>query len=331
MDNKRISWWRHLFGLFGLVVVLGVIAALWLNRQAVTDWWRLQGYNPPAAIVALADDDSMTAEARHDFYVNRPELKDKNNFNEACSKRSEHTIVLGCYVEGQNGIYILKVNDSRLQGVEQVTAAHEMLHAAYDRLDGKEKRHINDLLMKYYRHGLKDERILGNLEVYRETEPNQVVNEMHSIFGTEITNLPAPLERYYKRYFTNRAKIANYAITYQSEFTSRENEVKSYDTQLTNLKLQIDQLKIGVAAGRAKLDSLRNEMSQQRHSGNTDAYNQNVTVYNRAVDDYNAKVERLKSQISRYNQLVNQRNAIVLEEQELSQAIDSHAETMAPQ
>ena len=36
--------------------------------------------------------------------------------------------------------YIYNVNDERLNGLKEVTAAHEMLHAAYERLPESDKK-----------------------------------------------------------------------------------------------------------------------------------------------------------------------------------------------
>lgn len=331
MKSSQISFRRRIAGLVALIAVIAVGVWMLLHWQAVNDWWKLRGYTPPSAIAALASDDTMTTQARHDFYVNHPALEGKSEFNQHCSSNSEHTIVLGCYVGNQNGIYLLQVSDLRLNGVEQVTAAHEMLHAAYDRLNSSDKKRVDAMLLDYYRHGLNDPRIEANLKIYQKTEPGNVVNEMHSIFGTEIAKLPAPLEQYYKRYFTDRAKIAAYAQSYQAEFTSRQAAVKAYDNQLSGLKQQIQAAESDLKQRQTQLTSMQAQMNEERSDGNIGSYNQNVEAYNSQVDSYNAEVQSLKELINEYNAIVNERNSVVLQEQDLAQAIDSHApEAVAP-
>ena len=78
----------------------------------------------------------MTDKGRNLFYVYDPQLLDKDGFNTQCTIE-EQSIVLGCY-DG-SGIYLYDISDVRLEGVEEVTSAHEMLHAAYGRLSAKEK------------------------------------------------------------------------------------------------------------------------------------------------------------------------------------------------
>jgi hypothetical protein len=294
---------------------LGLIA---VNRQNIIDWWRLRDYQAPVAIAQLASQDTMTGFGRKVFYVNQPVVSTKASSSLDCpNDGGEQTIVLGCYHSGQEGIFLLSVTDMRLMGVEQVTAAHEMLHAAYERLDGKERARIDGLLQDYYRHDLHDQRILQTIEAYKKSEPHDVVNEMHSIFGTEIANLPAPLEQYYQRYFTNRKQVAAFASQYQSEFTSRRMRVAQADTQLEQLKAQIDAAEADLNSKQKSIASQQATLLGQRNSGNIAAYNAGVPAYNQLVDDYNNEIGRVQSLINQYNQLVASRNAVALEEDQL--------------
>ena len=110
--------------------------AAWMviNRQAVVDWWRLSQYKPSAAVKQLADNDTMIGRGRDLFYISDPQIQDSAAFNKACKNEGEKTIVLGCYK--LQDIYLYNVTDARFNGVKEVTAAHEMLHAAYERLSG---------------------------------------------------------------------------------------------------------------------------------------------------------------------------------------------------
>src|SRR5690606_3442881 len=108
-------------------------------------------------------------------------------------------IVLGCFVEGQ-GIYLYNVSDERLDGVKEVTAAHEVLHAGYSRLSSRDKARINHLLDQAFQAN-NDERIKETVETYRKRDPSIVSNELHSILATEARELPSELEEHYRRYF----------------------------------------------------------------------------------------------------------------------------------
>jgi uncharacterized protein YaaR (DUF327 family) len=320
---------RLLTALFILLWLIG-IAALIINQQALIDWWKLRGYEPPMSISRLADQTTMTDYGRKIFYVNRPRLENKSSFANSCRNAAseEQTIVLGCYHGGQGGIFLLSVTDDRLNGVQQVTAAHEMLHGAYERLDADEKSKIDTMLTTYYRNSLKDERVLKTIDAYKNTEPNDLANEMHSIFATEVSNLPAELESYYKKYFTNRAKVVDYAAQYQEAFTSRQAKLKQYEQQLAVVKSQINRKEDQLRAAQQDIETRQQQLSAQRESGNISAYNAGVASYNALVDNYNADIEDLKELINLYNQIVNQYNNLAEEQGQLIDELDS--EVAAP-
>lgn len=301
-----------------VIVVAGIIQA-----QPIMDWWRLRGYTAPANIEAVASDTTMTDTAKHLFYLNRPDIASKAAFRSKCPDYGEKTIVIGCYQSPQRGIYVLAVDDSRLQGIEQVTAAHEMLHAAYDRLKSSEKKKVDQELQDYAEHGLTDERIKGILDSYKQTEPGQQLNEMHSIFGTEIAILPQPLEQYYARYFSDRHKVAAYAERYQSAFTSRRQQIADYDARLAAENKQVKANLAKLDAQSKEIDAIQQQLDNLRSSGNIAVYNAGVGDYNQRVNAYNSLLDETKTQISKYNQEVDERNALAAETTELQQAIDS--------
>jgi len=320
---------RHRLGLVFLLFWLVVLSLVALNWQNIQDWQALRNYHPPAAVAQLANQDTMTPYARKLFYVNHPDIEDKAMFVKSCPNNGgEQTIILGCYHGGQHGIFVLSVSDPRLDGVLQVTAGHEMLHAAYDRLSSADRNKVDAMLMDYYNHGLHDQRIQAVIAAYKKTEPQDVVNEMHSVFSTEIASLPAPLEAYYKRYFTNRQQVARFAAQYQQEFTSRHDAVKQDDAQLAQWKAQIDSLNAELQLRQTLISQQQQTLQAQRASGNYQAYNAGVPDYNALVDQYNAEVSQLKLLITQYNQLVVARNSIVLQEQQLNSELSTKANTI---
>lgn len=311
-----------------LVLTLALLAlpfVVFFKAQALVDWWQLRGYTPPAAVARLAAQDTMTAYARHVFYVNHPDLEsDANQFRSDCNE-TEKTIVLGCYHGNQDGIFIYNVSDPRLGGVQQVTAAHEMLHAAYDRLSSKDRNYVDGLLQDYFNNDLKDQRVIDTINSYRETEPNDVVNEMHSVFGTEITSLPPPLEQYYERYFTDRHAVTDFADSYQSEFTGREDQIKADDAQLAQMKAGIDAEESSLDSQRSQIDSDRSKLDAERSAGDASRYNTDVPGFNQQVNAYNAAADQLRADIQAYNNLVNQRNSIARELASLSKSLDTRS------
>lgn len=234
--------------------------------------------------------------------------------------------MLGCYRPGV-GIYILRVEDARLAGVQQVTAAHEMLHAAYDRLSGSERSKVNSLIKNAYA-ALKNDRITSTINQYQQAGAD-TTDELHSILGTEVRQLPPELESYYQRYFSDRGQVVSYSERYEKAFTDRKNKVEAYDAQLAALKTKIDKAESDLTARGAQLEADRARLDALLTSRNTSAYNAAVPTYNAQVQAYNALIATTKADITTYNQVVIERNAIALEEQELVKAIDSRLDTIA--
>lgn len=307
---------RRRFGLVALAIVVLAIVLAVADRQGIYDWVRLHDYTPDAAISQLAADDTMTPYAQRVFYVNHPQLDNKASFAPQCPSGTEQSVVLGCYHPSQDGIWILAVSDSRLKGIEQVTSAHETLHALYGRLSAAKRQQVDTWLINYYHHGLTDPTIKQQIAEYQKTEPHDVVNEMHSVFGTEAANLPAALENYYRQYFTDRQALVGDYHYYEKALSQRVTEINHDDSQLQALKAQINSGQNGLAAAAAALDRRQAALDSER-AADPGAYNAAVPSYNAQVAAYNSQLEAVRSLISRYNALVAARNKLALEQQQL--------------
>lgn len=315
---------RYLSRLILIAVLAAAIFGGFTHVRALTDWVKLRNYVAPANVAQLATQDTMTGYARHLFYVNHPVIESNVSQFRANCAQNEQTIVLGCYHGGDMGIEIYDVKDSRLAGVEQVTAAHEMLHAAYDRMSSKDKAGVDAMLEDYYKNDLTDQRVKDTIDAYKKSEPNDVVNEMHSVFGTEVPSLPGPLENYYKKYFSDRSRVTSYAANYEDEFTSRMNQIAADDQQLTQMKSQIQSEESDLDSQLASLQADRARI--ERSSSDSD-----VNQYNARVNAYNAGIRTLQNDIAVYNSLVSERNSIAADLQSLQSSLDTRLTTQAAQ
>jgi hypothetical protein len=314
------------------VAIILILAAfgVWQKKYDIYDFVRLRNYNPPAAVVQLAKDTTMTSKAKNIFYANHPQISDRQTFAKQCltSNNQEATIVLGCY--DRTGIYIFKVTDVQLNGVEQVTAAHEMLHAAYDRLSSSERKKIDSLVMAQFAN-LNDPRISQLAKSYEKQKPGSVPNEMHSIIATEVKEIDSELENYYMRYFTNRQKIVEFASSYQKKFEDLKALVEKIDGDLALRKSEIDNKEQQLKLLQSDLQSEKAQMDKLFVSGQNRAYNNLVEDYNNKVSQYNQGVEDVKQIIEEYNRLVWQRNEYALRQQVLAKNIDSRLTTIQEQ
>lgn len=322
--NNTIPRRSHHVGLAVILVIwLAAVGLLLVNRQSIIDWWRLRGYVPPAAVVQLANEDTMTSYTRHLFYLNRPDLLPTvTSFRTYCPENL-NTIVLGCYHPDQDGIFIYTVTDPTLAGVQQVTAAHEVLHAVYARLSGSARAKLDTELLNYDKHGLTNPLVKAEVKLYQKTEPSSVMDEMSCTFGTEIANLPAPLEAYYDKYFSDRAAIVAYEQKYQAAFSIRQTIVAQDDAQLASMKTQINSVEAQLQSSLSALNTQLANLMSLRNATDISDYNAGVPAYNNSVDAYNASVQNVENLVNQYNQLVTTRNQVAGQLTTLASALDT--------
>ncbi len=294
------------------------------NRFLIVDEVKNFNYVPGVEIQELAEKAHFTSAGRRIFYASRPEVDDKGLFAQNCPKK-ERTIVLGCYT-GTN-IYILKVDDPKLAGVMEVTAAHEMLHGAYQRLSSGERNRINSLLEKQYAQ-LEDKRVLELVESYRADDASQVVNEMHSIFPTEVGQLLPELEEYYKKYFTDRLKVVQTANQYEAVFNELQQKLDLLEGQISTQKAQIDQVQEKLNKERVEIEQLKSQMDGYKQAGRFNEHDALVPRYNSLVKAYNSQIPSLEAKINNYNKLVEERNKLVVSKQKLYETLSTGVESL---
>jgi len=308
-----------------LLVLLAAAVLTWTNRYNIYDWSRLQSYTPSAVVEQLSSKSGMSSYGQRLFYVNYPQISDRTTFNSQCTT-TEQTIVLGCYTGTH--IYVFKVDDPKLAGVEEVTAAHEMLHVAYQRLSPSEKMRIDGLVQAAYKR-VDDPNLVQVVAGYQKTEPGQEANELHSILGTEYANVGPELEAYYAKYFADRTKVVTLANNYKKVFQDIENQVEKYDADLSLRKAEITRREAALDTKAAQLEAQNSQMDANLRAGRSGAYNAQVYSYNSGVNAYNAEVAAVKNLIAEYNNLVQTRNNLALQQQGLAQSLDSRVNSIS--
>ena len=307
--------------------MLGVVSLLlWFHRQDVRDWLVVQRYTAPSEIVSLAERTTMTPHGRFLFYASTPEVDDASTFNDRCERREAASAALGCYHRG--AIYIYRVSDKKLDGIQEVTAAHEMLHAAWDRLSTKERQRIAVLLERTYER-VKTPELKKRMEYYERQQPGERSNELHSIFGTETRVLGDELDEYYASYFDDRQAVVALHQSYRSVFEMLEQETSDLKYKIEKYAIQINE---AVAAYNTSIDQFNSAVIR---------HNQHLTSVDRtdpeAVDAYNDRRELLirqqqvldedrrdiRRQQTRYDALRKAYNVMVVRADKLTDSIDS--------
>lgn len=304
-------------------ILLSVVAALGLYsfRYDLHDWWVLRSYQPPEQVEYLSERTSLTDYGQQLFYVHDPQVLSSEEFNTVCTGNNrEASVVLGCYAD--KTIYIYNVDNEMLDGIKEITAAHEMLHAAYERLSQAEKDTLSEWLY-VARDRLANQRILNTIATYGDLPEEARLNELHSIIGTEVRDIPEYLEDHYAQYFDNRLTVVEFSERYEAVFAEIEQQIATYDKQLAGLKLEIRALEIQLEQDAGELSQSQQQLENLLNRGDTQGYNQLVPSYNSSVNQYNAKVASLKAKISTFNEVVAARNELGAEQNDLAQSIDS--------
>ena len=305
-----------------LIVVLSVVGFGVLNRQWVRDFYVVQTTDVQTLADNLRQNLRLTEQADFLYQASQPEVLQSSDFNKSCAGvQREQSIVLGCYTRQR--FFIYDVDDERLSGVKEVTAAHELLHAVYDRLPKDERDRIDGLVLEAAKT-VTNERFQATLAQYRESEPDQIPNELHSILATEVSDLPSDLELHYRRYFQDRSIIVGYATQYEETFSSLEEQIDSYDSNLNNLKNSISSYEELLRSKQEELKNVQNEMQQLRDSGQVEEYNSLVPGYNQQIQNYNQIVALLKQSIDEYNKLVEKRNSLATTQNDLAKELNSN-------
>jgi uncharacterized protein YdcH (DUF465 family) len=311
---------RKVIGL--LPLPLALLGWTWQGEN-IRENVQLSKYQASPEITQLAVDTKMSETGRKIFYLNTPTIEEKKSGLNLCKKEGakEKTVILGCYVSNR-GIFIQKVNDKRLAGIMQVTAAHEMLHSAYHRLSTDDRKQVDQELTKFFEK-LNNQRLKKLIAIYRKQDPKVVPNELHSILGTEVSNLGPFLENYYQRYFSDRSAVVNYAQKYESTFTNLLRQSEELDRQMTAMKPELNRLEASTKQQSSSIEQQRSELKRLQDSHKTSEYNSRVASFNRQVDSYNQQVNRLRQKVAAYNKLVKTYNSVSTEEKSLNESLNN--------
>lgn len=271
------------------VLVLILAASVFLYRQQIVDQLSLQTYEPSAAVSAITERVSLTDKGKYYFYISQPQVQDRTTFNQSCTTmKHETTVVLGCYATQR--IYLFDVTDAKLDGIKEVTAAHEMLHAVYDRLPATERVRV-DKLIETEAAKITDPDFVKLMKAYEQTEPGAQSNELHSIVGTQVGSLSPELEAYYGQYFQDRAKIVGLYSGYEAVFASVQDEQEQLVQEMDSLVSQIDQA--------------------------TDEYNDGVSILDAAIKQFNSRAQT--GEFSSQSQFDAERLALVARQRTLAE------------
>lgn len=260
---------------------------------------------PSPAVADLMAKTSMTDTARRLFLAAEPTIEAKAELDSNCRNTAgAHT--LGCFLvlrdcragapladcSHRTRIHLLRIDQAETHDLIYVSAAHEMLHAAYEEMPDAQRRAL-DAELEAALPRLDQCRVNGNLKAYAGRGPDERASELHSVLATEFAHLPAGLQAHLSRYFDNRQIVV---AAHDRTLGNREQEICDLGTRLDGLD--------------ARIDDLRRQIRQLRAAGSVRASNSLVpelnaivvqqnrlaATHNRRVDEYNRLLTNLGSQ-----------------------------------
>lgn len=312
--------------LVGAAVILVLSAIVILYGQRLADTVRARMFTPTAAVAGVNDKLAMTNLGTDLFYASNPTIESASTFNSSCSSEERTTAILGCYWKRK--IHLFDIQNKELEGTLEVTAAHEMLHAAYERLNVFERAYVDGLLRAEYAK-LKDDASLKQvMQYYEKAEPGAEINELHSIIGTTIATLSPELEKYYGNYFTNRSAIVAMNGKYNAVFGELSKKADDLQKQIDSEGPIIRQLLADYEESRKQLESDIAAFNARAQSGgftSQSAFNVARAALLTRVSQLNNDRESLNGQVDVYNQLVEELNKLAVHVSELNQSINGVA------
>lgn len=326
--RKDIGFAKSLVALMILVMCLAASLFVLLNRQLLVDYATNWSFKPTDSVVDLAKNTSMNKNGKFIFYASRPQLQAAKDFNNECQKQEQMSAILGCYTRNQ--IFIYDIQNTELAGIKEVTAAHEMLHAAYDRLDDKTKERVNIMLENEYQKLKNDQKLAERMAMYDRLEPGQRDNELHSIVGTEIASIDSGLEDYYKKYFDDRSVVIKHYDTYSSVFRELEQKSNDLEKRVTDLSVQIQDAKLDYDMKAAALQRDINSFNSAATNGSFNSrseFNSTRSALMIRADNLDMARADINAKITEFNNLTSQLKSLALHATELNNSIDS---TLAP-
>lgn len=306
------------------IMLFAVFAAalLLIYRQQVIDNVRAWQFTPSSRVAEIRDSLHLSPLGGLYFNSSQPDVESASQFNQSCPHSEPNNPVIGCY--SNQLIYIFDVKNEKLDGIEETTAAHELLHAAYERMSESEQAEIDAELQEVYKT-VKTKELEARMNYYEKNEPGEESNELHSILGTEFTQLGSKLEKHYQKYFTNRGKVLAYYQQYQKAFstvtskldtlaatinahTARVNEsITGYNQDQTTLNADIKTFEARTFTKQSELDAARAPLVARQN-------------------ELKRRETGLNSEIATINTLRKEYDTLRQEYEELSESINSNLE-----
>lgn len=247
-------------------------------------------------------------------------------FDDYCPADEPGIGVLGCYTLDDGRIYLYDVENPDLAALEPVVAAHEMLHAAWDRLPSDEQDALVAPLESAFAALGPDHELVERIAAYEARDPRSRIPELYAIIGSEVAAVPAALEAHYALWFDDRAASTGLNAQVIAVFDELEQRLTALNAELEALGARIDAeqaayetdaaaLEADIAAFNARAAVPGGYSSRSAFERDRDALLLRQSDLERRLAATNALVEQ-------YNTLLAELEALNAEADELNRSIN---------
>ena len=328
MARGERSALRRCITLFCVLLLAGVAGFALMHRQEIRDHFTALGFDPAPRITEIKRELGLTPAGERVFLATQPTIDGSQHFNEQCSEvdHSEHGHVLGCFTADR--IHLFGVTDERVQGIVEVTAAHELLHATYSRMGEGDRAALAPKLRAVYEDLAEDDpRLRERMQVYEHLPDAAFANELHSVLGTEARDLPDWLERHYAQWFDDRDALVDTFEAYHSVFVDLQQQAENLESEMTTLRRDIETRKAAYDEEVRRFNddaadfSARNE--RYEFSDDPDEFDRIQAELAERRETLEGTLETLQADIDRYNGLGEQLKELGEISSELDQQLNS--------
>jgi hypothetical protein len=248
-------------------VVYGSVTYLVPNPHTIADLINVVRFKPTAAIDEQIHRDDMTGHGRFLYLASEPTVEPRRQFNQICSAVTTDTGVLGCYIDATKRIYIFHETDKRVDGTEEVMAAHEMLRAAWDRMTPAQRApllvQLNNVL---YKNDDPNLYLSDSIAAARRDDPHDSNAELYATIGTEVPSVGKVLEASYAQFFVKRSIVTALNAHAISYIVALRHKVAKLSSTMTKLN---DTITARIKSFNAAATRLRSDVASFNSRANT--------------------------------------------------------------
>jgi hypothetical protein len=306
---------------FVAVTALVAFALTQIDYTAISDNLSSIGFELSPEMQTLVDDLQLTDEGRRILMATRPELQDADDFNQNCVNLDTSSSILGCYSNGS--IFIYNISRKELSGIRQVTLAHELLHAVWQRMGRSERSALEASLKSVYDSNAE---VHDHLDLY---DSSDMYDELHSTIGSQVSAevMPEDLRLHYQKYFTNQKVLADFYDGYYSVFRQTDERLKTLEADIATHRETLNTMEQNYTLQNAQLTNDINDFNSRARNGGfatlTEFYNERERLLARKTEQQE-EYQNIMNYTREANALINEYNSLVVRKNDLYKSIDSN-------